>query len=110
MDLLPPNVRAALARFPLGSQEARSDEALVVVKYFFPAGRYTLYVTEAEFEEDDVLLFGYCLSPFGEDSDEWGYASLAELQSLRVRDLTMERDLHFPIAMRTVKDALARVA
>ena len=44
------------------------------------------------------------------DLDEWGYASLAELQSLRVRGLTMERDLHFPIALRTVKDALARVA
>jgi hypothetical protein len=110
MDLLPPKVRAALARFPLSSQEARGDDALVVVKYFFPAGRYTLYVTEAEFEEDDVRLFGYCLSPFGEDSDEWGYASLAELQSLRVRGLTMERDLHFPLATRTVREALARVA
>ena len=110
MDLLPPHVRAALACYPLGSQEGRGDEALVVVKYFFPAGRYTLYVTEAEFEEDDVLLFGYCLSPFSEDSDEWGYASLGELQSLRVRGLTMERDLHFPLATRTVRDALARVA
>jgi hypothetical protein len=110
MDSLPPKVRAALARFPLGSQEARGDDALVVVKYFFPAGRYTLYVTEADFEEDDVRLFGYCLSPFGEDSDEWSYASLAELQSLRVRGLTIERDLHFPLAMRTVRDALTRVA
>jgi hypothetical protein len=109
MDLLPSHVRTALARFPIGSQEARGDEALVVVKYFFTAGRYTLYVTEADFEEDDVLLFGYCLSPFGEDSDEWGYASLAELQSLRVRGLTMERDLHFPLATRSVRDALARV-
>ena len=80
MDLLPPHVRAALACYPLGSQEGRGDEALVVVKYFFPAGRYTLYVTEAEFDGDDAQLFGYCLSPFGEDSDEWGYASLAELR------------------------------
>ena len=110
MDLLPSNVRAALARFPIGSQDGRGDDALVVVKYFFPAGRYTLYVTEAEFDDDDVRLFGYCLSSFGEDSDEWGYASLAELQSTRVRGLTIERDLHFPIATRTVADALARVA
>jgi hypothetical protein len=35
---------------------------------------------------------------------------LSELQSLRVRGLTMERDLHFPIATRTVADALARAA
>lgn len=109
MDLLPPDVRAALARFPLGSQDGRGKDAFVVVKYFFPAGRYTLYVTEAEFDEDDVRLFGYCLSPFGEDCDEWGYASLAELQATRVRGLTIERDLHFPIAERTVAHALKQI-
>ena len=43
MDLLPHDVRAALARFPLGSQDGRGMDALVVVKYFFPAGRYTLW-------------------------------------------------------------------
>jgi hypothetical protein len=110
MDLLPHNVRAALARFPLGSQEGRGMDALVVVKYFFPAGRYTLYVTEAEFDGDDAQLFGYCLSPFGEDSDEWGYASLAELRSLRVRGLTMERDVCLPVAERTLRDLLGRAA
>jgi transcriptional regulator with XRE-family HTH domain len=55
-----------------------------------------------------VRLFGYCLSPFGEDCDEWGYASLAELQATRVRGLTIERDLHFPIPERTVAHALNR--
>ena len=110
MDLLTTEVCAVLARFPLGSQEGRGMDALVVVKYFFPAGRYTLYVTEAEFDGDDAQLFGYCLSPFGEESDEWGYASLAELRSLRVRGLTMERDIHFPIATRTVGEALKRTA
>ena len=110
MDLLPPHLRAALARFPLGSQERRGMDAVVVVKYFFPAGRYTLYVTEAEFDGDDARLFGYCLSPFGPDCDEWGYASLAELRNLRVRGLTMERDLHFPVATRTVAEALKRSA
>lgn len=108
MDLLPLTVRAALARFPLGSQERRGMDAVIVIKYFFPAGRYTFYVTEAEFEDDDVRLFGYCLSPFGPDCDEWGYASLAELRSLRVRGLTIERDLHFPLATRTVADALTQ--
>jgi Protein of unknown function (DUF2958) len=110
MDLLPPAIRAALRRFPIGSQAGRDVGALVVVKYFFPAGRYTLFVTEAEFDEEDVRLFGYCLSPFGEDSDEWGYASLAELRSTRVRGLTIERDLHFPLATRTVAEALKRHA
>ena len=110
MDLLPSNVRAALALFPIGSQDGRGDDALVVVKYFFPAGRYTLYVTEAEFDDDDIRLFGYCISPLGEDCDEWGYASLAELRSIRVRGLTIERDLHFPVATRSVREALGRAA
>jgi hypothetical protein len=35
---------------------------------------------------------------------------LTELQSVRVRGLTMERDLHFPIGTRTVADALGRAA
>lgn len=109
MDLLPPDVRAAFARFPIGSQDGRGMDALIVVKYFFPAGRYTLYVTEAEFDDDDAQFFGYCLSPFGEDSDEWGYASLAELRSLRIRGLTIERDLHFPIAERSVAQALKQI-
>jgi hypothetical protein len=108
MDLLPPDVRAALMRFPIGSQESRRDNAVIVVKYFFPSGRYTLYVTEAEFAEEDILLYGYCISPLGEDCDEWGYSSYAELKSLRVRGLTVERDLHFPIATRTVAEVLQR--
>jgi hypothetical protein len=110
MDLLPTHVRATLTRFSIGSQESRGTDALVVVKYFFPSGRYTFYVTEAEFGQEDVLFFGYCLSPFGEESDEWGYTSHAELQSVRVRGLTIERDLHFPIATRTVAEALKQHA
>jgi hypothetical protein len=103
-------VRAALARYPIGSQERRGMDALVIVKYFFPAGRYTLFVTEAEFDGDDALLYGYCISPLGADCDEWSYSSLAELRSTRVRGLTVERDLDFPIATRTVAEALKRHA
>jgi hypothetical protein len=110
MDLLPPHIRSALARYPIGSQSRRGMDAVVIVKYFFPSGRYTLYVTEAEFDDEDTLLYGYCISALGADCDEWGYSSLNELQSLRVRRLTIERDLHFPVAERTVRDALAHAA
>lgn len=72
MDLLPPNIRAVLARYPLGSQSRRGMDAVVVVKYFFPAGRYTLFVTEAEFDDEDARLYGYCISPLGPDCDESG--------------------------------------
>jgi len=43
-------------------------------------GRGTWYVTEmGALENDDVLLFGYVLSPLGEIYDEWGYFTLGEL-------------------------------
>jgi hypothetical protein len=110
MDLITPELRSVIRQFPLGSQEGLRENAKVIVKFFFPAGRYTFYATEGEEQSDDILFFGYCVSPLGPDCDEWGYASLAELRSLCVRGLTMERDLHFPIATRTVGDALNRTA
>lgn len=109
MDLLPPEVRAAFARFPIGSQEGAGDDARVLTKFFFPAGRYTFLVTEAELEGDDYLLFGYCVSALGADCDEWGYASLSELRSVCVRGLTMERDLDVLPGERTVGQVLGRV-
>jgi hypothetical protein len=74
------------------------------VKLFDPCGRYTLYVFEAEevpAEETmdgrpDLFLYGYCVSPLGEDCDEWGYASLNEIAGTKNRfGLGIERDLHF---------------
>jgi hypothetical protein len=111
MDLLPPDVRATLARFPIGSQESLGDQAKVVVKFFDPAGRYTFYVTEGRPEGKDYLFFGYCISPLGADCDEWGYTSLKELLSVGIqRGLGIERDLYFPAAIWTVAESLARVA
>jgi hypothetical protein len=108
MNLLPLYVREAFARFPIGSQDGRGKDAVVIVKYFFPAGRYTFYVTEARREGTDWLLFGWCVSMFDATCDEWGYTTLAELHSVNVGGLTIERDLHFPIATRTVRQALGR--
>ncbi|HEV7766507.1 MAG TPA: DUF2958 domain-containing protein [Thermoanaerobaculia bacterium] len=110
MKLLTKEVRKALERAALRPVNANAnDDALVIVKYFFPAGRYTLYVTQAEFgdygEGDDALLFGYCISALGPDCDEWGYQSLNELQRTVVKGLRTERDLHFPIGKLTVGEA-----
>jgi hypothetical protein len=110
MDLLTREVRAAFARFPIGSQERLGDQAKVVVKFFFPAGRYTFYATEGQQEDGDFLLYGYCVSALGADCDEWGYAVMSEFTALNVRGLKMERDLHFTTATRTVRDALGRAA
>ena len=47
MDLITPELRVRLRQFPLGSQEGLHNNAKVLVKFFFPAGRYTFFVTEA---------------------------------------------------------------
>ena len=107
MQLLPESLRNTFASFPIRSQVPAHD-AKVIVKYFFPAGRYTFYVTEGEPVEGDFLFYGYCVSALGADCDEWGYVTLSELESVRILGLRMERDLHFPIATHTVGEALGR--
>lgn len=110
MNLLPPEVRATFAHYPIGSQDGQGMQAIVVAKYFFPAGRYTLFVTEGEADgDDDFLFFGYCLSALGEDCDEWGYTRLSELTGVERGGLTIERDVVFPAATLTVASALARL-
>ena len=81
------------AKFPLYSQDNKSLDAVVSYKFFFPAGRYTWYITECSREGDAVTLFGVTvgLEPVG----EYGYISLDELQGLNVHGLTVERDLYF---------------
>lgn len=76
----------------LGSQDGKGDEAIAYVKLFHPLSRYTFYVTE--FDGDDTL-FGWCVSPLEPNYDEWGYASLNELQTTVAKGLPMERDRYF---------------
>jgi len=107
MDLMTAELRSAIpSQFPIGSQSGRGDQATVLVKFFFPAGRYTFFATEGEPVGDDFHFFGYCLSPFGPDCDEWRYTALSELASVNLRGLTIERDLHVPFAARTVGQLL----
>ncbi len=70
MELVTKEIEATLP--PIYSQENVSDP-IAVVKFFDPCGTYTFYVLEGRREPDgDLLLFGFCVSPFGPDSDEWG--------------------------------------
>lgn len=104
--LLPDSLRKTFAdKYPLGSQEdLPTSEKKIVAKFFFPAGRYTYYVVEGEPEGSDFIFFGYCLSFLGEEYDEWGYVSLSEWLSLRKGPFHMERDIHFPVAKRTIAE------
>lgn len=60
---------------------------------------------------EDVTLFGYCISPLGPDCDELGYASLAEIESVRNRlGLGLERDTSFrPTTLGEIKKHHAEV-
>ena len=65
----------------------------VPLKIFDPTGRMTFYAVE--FDGEDTL-FGWMVSPLDADCDEFGYASLSELQGVKGRmGLGMERDLHW---------------
>jgi hypothetical protein len=111
MELLPVHLRAALAHHPIGAHDGLGQQAKVIAKFFFPAGRYTFFVTEGSpspKDEDDYLFFGYCVSHLGPDCDEWGYCTLSELQSVEVAGIRIERDLYFPCGVWTVAEALAR--
>ena len=66
------------------------DEKICHVKFFHPMCQMTWFATE--FNPDEGLFFGWVEN--GQDS-EWGYFSLEEMQSLKVRGLGMERDLYF---------------
>lgn len=81
------------ARFKkIGSQETNPDP-IVIAKFFNPYGAGTWYATE--YKPDEKLFFGF-VSIHGDYCDEWGYFSLEELESIRVKPfgLGIERDLH----------------
>jgi hypothetical protein len=126
MKLLTKEIRKAMP--PLYSNESKGEDAPIICKFFFPAGRGTWYATEAnlikadgteiplrdatdadvENKENDVLFFGFVRSPLGEDCDELGTFALREMEELKIGYLKMERDLHFPIGQHTLRDAKTR--
>lgn len=88
MELLPPEIRSVLPK--LHAQEGTNDP-LVYIKFFFPAGNWTWFVTEGEDEGDDFLFYGYVIGL----EREWGYFTLRQLEEINIQFLTVERDLYF---------------
>ena len=83
-------VAQRLKEYLLGSQENQSDP-LVLCKLFQIDGSGTWYITE--YDQLDTV---FCYVT-GLGGDEWGYASLAELEALCLMDRIprIECDLHF---------------
>jgi hypothetical protein len=88
MELLPSELREQIPK--LYEQEGTEDK-IVYLKYFFPAGNWTWFVIEGEPEGDDFLFFGYVIGL----EKEWGYFTLKQLEEINWRGLTVERDLYF---------------
>jgi Protein of unknown function (DUF2958) len=88
MELLPSELREQLPK--LYEQEGTEDK-IVYIKYFFPAGNWTWLVIEGETEGDDFLFFGYVIGL----EKEWGYFTLKQLEEINIQGLTVERDLYF---------------
>lgn len=88
MELLPREIKNQLPK--LYGQEGR-DDPLVYIKFFFPAGNWTWFVTEGEAEGEDFLFFGYVIGL----EHEWGYFTLKQLEEINFHYLTVERDLYF---------------
>src|SRR5208283_464141 len=92
MTLLPPELESRLPSL-YSTENVPAEEKVAVLKFFFPMGRGTWLVVEGSRQGGDVLFFGFVVSPLGADCDEWGYFSLAELESVEVHGLGIERDL-----------------
>ena len=76
----------------VGSQE-NIKNPVIIAKFFNPSGAGTWYATE--YDPNEKMFFGY-VSIFGDWNDEWGYFSLAELESYKSPfGLGIERDLYW---------------
>lgn len=55
----------------------------VKITFCVPGTRWLWHIVEAQQEENDFLLFGYCRSGLGDDCSEWGYIMLSQLLEVR---------------------------
>lgn len=96
MKLMTKAIQERLLKNSAAAMSSGKTAESAPLKLFDPSGRFTMYVFDAHGEGDDLRLYGFVVSPIGPDCDEWGYASLNELASVRgALGLGIERDLHF---------------
>jgi len=78
-----------LEKLPKLYSTEKEKDPLCIVKLFHPCSSWTWYCTE--FSPEEGLFFGKVVG----HETELGYFSLAELESVKVRGLSIERDLYF---------------
>ncbi len=82
--------KALEKRFAAVGRQEHAADPIVIAKYFHPFSSMTWYATE--YDPENRTFFGWVENG---DCSELGYFSLDEIESVRVRGLAMERDLHF---------------
>jgi hypothetical protein len=88
MNLLPKHIRKQLPKLYETAHVPAADK-IALVKFFTPDSKWTWYV--CEFDGEDTF-FGFVIG----FEAEWGYISLAELQSVRgPLGLPIERDAYW---------------
>ena len=88
MKLLTKELQEKLPRLR-DTEDVPCEDKILQVKFFHPMSNWTWY--GVEYDPDERLFWGLVDGDFV----EWGYFSLAELESVRVIGLGVERDLYF---------------
>jgi len=100
MMLLTKENKKALPALYSTDEVVKPQDKICQVKFFHPLCQMTWYAVE--FDPDEGLFFGWVEN--GEMS-EWGYFSLEEFKTCKVRGLGMERDMYFtPKPMKEVRN------
>jgi len=73
------------------TENKKPEEIEIIAKFFHPFSSWTWYAIEMQREGDDCIFFGFVRG----FENELGNFSLKELESIKVRGLSIERDLHF---------------
>lgn len=80
-------------RFDEVGCQCEEKDPVIIAKFFNPCGAGTWYATE--YDPARREFYGY-VSIFGDMNDEWGYFSLAELETYKgPLGIGLERDLYF---------------
>ena len=91
MKLITKQIERLLSEYPLGSQDGKRDEAIVIAKFFLTSSSFTFYMIEGSVEEQT----GYGIIIGFDNKAEYGYISLQEMQTIRNSfGLGVERDLY----------------
>jgi hypothetical protein len=80
----------ALPKF-YSTENVKSDDKIIRMHFFM--GGSDWYI--AEYSPDERTFFGFTVLNGDWEMAEWGYTSLDEMESIKVRGIEIDRDLHW---------------